>query len=163
MKGGEGLWEQGRALASVLSPGGLPRATCGHAGLFLIPRGFLPPCLCSGGPLFLEYLYLHFHLYISDPFSKPVPKPPSAKSPFFSSHCSQPVRCTAKAHCVHLINTLVTHSVAAQLLVSKSGAPPAGEIFQGSAVILLSPGLGTAAPLQSQCRPSKGAFSLQSL
>lgn len=83
---------------------------------------------------------------------------------FFSSHCSQPFHRTAKARCVHLINTLVTHSVAAQLLVSKSGAPPAGEIFQGRAVILLSPGLGTAVPPpQSQCRPSKGAFSLQSL
>lgn len=161
---------QGRALGSALSPSWLSRATCGHVGLFVIPRGFLPPCLGSGGSLFLEYLCLHFHLciYISDPFSEPVPMSLSSKSPFFSPPIAVNLfHCTAKARRVHLINTLVTHSVAAQLLVSKPGAPPAGEIFQGSAVILLSPGLGTAVPPppppQSQCRPSKGAFSLQSL
>lgn len=62
------------------------------------------------------------------------------KGAFFPpSSCSQPFHCTTKARCVHLINTLVTNSAAAQLLVSKSGALPARETFQGSGAILLCP------------------------
>lgn len=109
--------------------------------LFLIPSGFLPPCL--------EYLSIstciypiHFQNLSHCHYLQRAPHPLF----FSSSHCSHPFHGTAKARCVHLINTLVTHSVAAQLLVSEAGAPPAGAIVQGSAGILPSPGLGTAVP-----------------
>lgn len=132
----EGLWEQGRALGSALSPGWLSRATCGHVGLFIIPRRFASMPLLRWFPLPLSpFLSIHIPSIF-----KTCPNATIFKEPFFSPpSCSQSFHCTAKARCVHLINTLVTHSVAAQLLVSKSGTPPAGEIFQGSGVILQCP------------------------
>lgn len=75
---------------------------------------FPDECLCCGGSLFLEHPYFHFHLYISYPFSKPVPMPVIFKMPsFLLPFATGPVPCTPKARCVHLINNFITRSVAA--------------------------------------------------
>lgn len=139
MEGMEGLWDQGRVLGSALSPGWLSRTTCGRVGLFIIPRVLASVPLLRWFPLPPASLSPFPFVYILSIF-KTCPCATIFKGAFFPpSSCSQPFHCTTKAHRVHLINTLVTNSAAAQLLVSKSGALPAGETFQGSGAILLCP------------------------
>ena len=95
-EGVEGLWEQGRASSFAWSPGQLPAATCGHAGLSSIPRA---SCLrvCAGGSLFLEHPCPHFHLYISYPASMPRPNGILFKKPTFLLQLLSPFPRTPKA------------------------------------------------------------------
>lgn len=160
MKGAEGLREQGRAPGSALSPGwcqGHLRPAVWDCPSF--PEGsrrhafaqVLPSSLSTSVSISIWIRPVHFQ-NLSQGHSL-------QRAPFSPSHCSQPVGCAARAHCAHLINTLVTHSVAAQLLVSEPGAPPAGEVSQGRAAALVSPGLGTAARRSRSEAEEGGAFS----
>lgn len=107
-------------------------------GLFIIPRGFLPPCLFAAvvpaslnTPVSISICIYPIHL---QNLSQRHYLQEATLSPSSCNLSTVPTR-----HAVHLINTLITRSVAAWFLVSKCSSPPAGEIFRGRGVIFLCP------------------------
>lgn len=87
------------------------------------------------------------------------------KKPSFLLQVQSPFHCTPKARCVHLINTLVTCSVEARLLGPNLAPHELERSSRAKVCFSCVPRAGHRAGTVavSQCRPSKGAFSLRSL